>query len=380
MTKHVVVLAFVVFAAACGDNQPGSAPDSGTDPVGNPAAPPRAVVVSGTFTPGEVGVMSSLELDTLQMTERVAPNGAVAEDPILRQLDGELFVVNRGSGNNVTILDSRTFAVKQQLATGPGSNPQDVAVVRDKLYVPAFGTAGVVVLTRGSPAIATIDLSSLDPDGQPNCVTAFRVVNDVYVACELLDENFSARGPGKIVVIDTLTDTVRATVTMANRNPFGVFERMPNEAGGDLVIPTVPNFFDVTEGCVERITPGSTPVASGCVVTNQALGGFVSRIDFQLLGTLPVQWMVVNNGQFGPGLRANLQGYDLDAGALRPAPISPDSQLLIDAVVCPNGKIVVADQTMAANGLRVYDGGSEATSAPLMFGLKPNSARGLVCY
>lgn len=379
MTKHL--FAFAVFAAAaCGDNHLRIEPDAGVGPVGNPADPPRAVVVSGNFTPGEVGIMSALDLDAMQITEHVAPNGAVAEDPIIRYADGELFVINRNSGNNITILDSRTFAVKEQLATGAGSNPQDVAAVRNKLYVPAFGTAGVVVLTRGSTAISTIDLSSLDPDGQPNCVSAFRVVHDVYVACELLDENFSARGPGKIVVIDTLTDTVRATVTMTNANPFGVFERMPAEAGGDLVIPTVPSFFDATQGCVERIAPGSTPVANGCVVTNQALGGFVSRIDFQLLGTVPIQWMVVNNGQFGAGVRANLQGYDLAGEQLWPAPISPDSQLLVDAVVCPNGLIVVADQTMASNGLRVYDGGSEKTSAALAFGLKPNSARGLVCY
>jgi hypothetical protein len=375
MTRYVLVL---VLVCACGDNQT-IRPDAGNP--GDDAATnnPRAVVVSGSFTPGEVGVMSSLDLVTLEVTTSVAPTGAVAEDPVIRRVGDELFIVNRASGNNVTILDARTFGLVEQLATGAGSNPQDVAVVDDKLYVPAFGTAGVVVVTRGSGATTTIDLSAFDTDGEPNCVSAYRVDTDVYVACELLDANFSPRGAGKIAVIDTTTDTVRTMLTMDNQNPFGVFERMPPEAGGDLVIPTVPSFADVTLGCVERITPGATPVAAGCVVSNQELGGYVARIDFQLLGgTTPMQWMVVS--KFDTEARGNLQGYDLESNLLWPDPLSPATQVLVDLVICPNNMVVVADQTMAANGLRVYADGVETTTAPLAIGLKPSSAHGLVCY
>jgi len=370
---HITLTSLLVFAA-CGDNL-AQEPDGGPDAQGGA---PHAVVVSGSFQAGEPGVMSALDLGTLQVAQRVAPNGAVGSDPVLRRVDGELFVVNRADGNNITVLDATTFAVKEQLATGAGSNPQDVAVVGTKLYVPSLGTAGVVVVTRGSAEITTISLASLDLDGKPDCVSAFRVGNDVYVACGMLDENFTARGPGKVVVIDSSTDTVRATITLANTNPFGMFEQMPASVGGALVIPTVPSFGDFSVGCVEKIRPGATPAVDGCVVTNQSVNGIVSRIEFQDLGALKVQWMVVTSFDTEP--HGNLQGFDLVTNCLWPAPLSPPTQVLVDVTVCPNEQLVVADQTAAANGLRVYDGGSETTTSALSIGLLPGSTRGLVCY
>jgi hypothetical protein len=374
MTTRLPTLLLPLLLVACYDDKPSITPDAA--PPDAPTTGPRAVSVAGTFVPGEPGVMSALDLASLEVAERVAPTGAVAEDPMIRHIGDELFVVNRGSGNNVTILDATTFAVKEQIATGAGSNPQDIAVVGDKLYVPAFGTAGVVVLRRGTTTISTIDLSSLDPDGQPNCISAFRVDADIYVACELLDESFQAREPGVVVVIDSATDQVRTMVTLANLNPFGVFERMPAEAGGDLVIPTVPDFVDFSTGCIERITPGETPAAAGCVVSNQALDGFAASVDFQMLGSTPMLWAIVS--KFDSEARGNLQGYDLAIDELWPEPISPPAQVLVDVAICPDS-VVVADQAMAANGLRVYRNGLEVTTAPLSVGLRPSANRGLVC-
>jgi len=373
MTKQALVLVFAL--TACGDNR---ALELDAAPADAPPPSPRAVVVAGSFTPGDVGVMSSLDLGTMQLAQRVAPNGAIGSDPIVRRVDDELFVVNRADGNNVTVLDAKTFAVKEQLATGAGSNPQDVAVFGDKLFVPVFGGSGVVVLTRGSTTIDTIDLSNLDPDGEPNCISAFLVGTDVYVACELLDANFAPRGPGKVAVINASIQTIRTTLTLANANPFGVFEQMPELAGGHLVIPTVPNFGDFSVGCIEKITPGETPVVSGCVVANQAIAGYAARVDFQLVDASAIMWMVVS--KFDTEARGNLQGHDLLTDCLWPEPISPPTQVLVDMAICPNDTVVVADQTMAANGLRVYVGGIETTTTPLAIGLKPGSSHGLTCY
>jgi hypothetical protein len=278
--------------------------------------------------------------------------------------------------------------VKEQLATGTGSNPQDVAVSGDQLFVPAFATAGVVVLTRGTGARATIDLSALDPDGEPNCVSAYTVGDEIYVACGLLDpmSMHQPRGPGRIAVLDAATHAVKTTFPLANANPLGVFERLPaGVLGGDLVIPTVPSFSDFSTGCVERVQTGATPRANGCVVENQALGGYASRVDVQLPGELPGEllggpllWLVVSKYDTEP--HGNLQGFDLMTSKLWPAPASPPTQLLVDLAVCPSGLVVVADQTTAANGLRVYAGPTEQTSAAMPIGLRPGSSHGLACY
>ncbi|HWO21422.1 MAG TPA: hypothetical protein VNO30_21790 [Kofleriaceae bacterium] len=373
----VLTAGLAALAAACGDNLAG--PDG---PVAD-AAPPevRAVIAAGTFMQGQAGVLSALELDPLRVSRRVASSGAVGSDPVLRRAGRELFVVNR-TENNVTILDAATFAVKEQLATGAGSNPQDVAAFGDELFVPALASAGVIVLTRGSGARQVIDLSALDPDGQPNCVSAYAVGGAIYVACGLLDPMFVPHGPGQIAVIDAATHAVTTTFPLENKNPFGLFEQLPaqlsdNAFGGDLVIPTVPSFSDLSTGCVERVQTGAAPKAAGCVVSNQALGGFAARLDVQVQGSL-LLWLVVSWYDAAP--RGNLQGFDLLTQKLWPAPVSPPSQLLVDLAVCPNNLVVVADQTMAANGLRVYDDLIEQTTAAMAIGLRPGSSHGLACY
>jgi hypothetical protein len=365
--------------AACGDNLAGPRADAALPPDAPPGGP-RAVIAAGTFMPGEAGLLSMLTFDPLKVAPRVDPTGAIGSDPVIRRVGGELLVVNRADGNNVTILDDRTFIAKAQIGTGPGSNPQDVAVYADKLFVPAFGTAGVVVLSRTSIGDRTIiDLSALDPDGEPNCVSAFTVGDEIYVACEVLDPSYKPRGPGQIAVIDAASNAVKTTFSLAAANPFGAFEQLPaGVLGGDLVIPTVPSFGDFSEGCLERVQPGAAPRANGCVVANRDLGAYPARTDVQLRGDTPILWLIASSFDTAP--HGRLMAVDLAAGTLSPTPISPDAQILVDLAVCPNGLIVVADQTTSANGLRVYDGPTEQTTAPLPIGLRPGSSHGLACY
>jgi hypothetical protein len=360
MTKHALP-SILLAVAACGGSE-----DNPDIPTQN-----RAVVVSGDFTPGSPGVMSALDLETQQMDQRVAPNGAVGSDPVIRRVGGELFVVNRADGNNVTILDAITFELIDQLATGPGSNPQDVAVVGDRLFLPALGTTGVVVIDRTTATSTTIDLGALDTsDGMPDCMSAFAIGERVFVACGLLD-GFAAVTPGKIAVIDTANGDAQTVIDMQTANPFALFERAPN---GDLAIATVPDFVDFSVGCVEHFSTGSTPAALGCSATNADLGGFVARLGYQD----NIEWVVVSS--FDTEQHGNLQGFDLDAGGLLGAPISTDTQVLTDLAVCPDNTVVVADGSIATNGLRVYTEAGEQTADPLPVGLRPASPHGLACY
>jgi hypothetical protein len=222
-----------------------------------------------------------------------------------------------------------------------------------------------------------VDLSALDPDGKPNCVTAYTVGSEVYVACGILDGNFVPRGPGRIAVLDGATGAVKTTFALASANPFGVLEQAPpGELSGDLVIPTVPSFGDFSTGCVERVRTGPSPAAAGCVVTNAQLGGYVARLAFQTEGAR-LLWLVVS--KFDTAERGSLQSFDLAAAALSGPPVTPPSQVIVDATVCAGRAVVVADKTMAANGLRVLRDRAEVTAAPLAIGLRPASSNALVC-
>jgi len=388
MTNTLSLIASTLGLAltACGGNH-GAAPDAA--PVDAPSGPPRAVVVTGDFGPGNPGVLSTLDPATLTVTTNVGPAMAVGDDPILRHFGGELFIVNRSDGNNVTILEDQTLALKEQLGTGAGSNPQDVAVHGQNLYVATFGGKGLVMLTRGQAAITTIDLSQDDPDGKPNCNSVFLVGSDLYVSCGLLDDanKFVPRGPGKVYVVDTATNAIKTTLTLSTKNPFGVFEQIPVTARpgqnpGDLLMPTV--VFADGSGCVERIaTGGATPVAAGCMpmMTNITdLKGYASRLGFliDLVDSAQITWIATPT----TFPKADLRAYDMPTSALWAAPLNPSTEAIGDLAVCPGGELVVADTTANANGLRVYSGTSaaELTKSALPIGLPPNSTHGIVCY
>jgi hypothetical protein len=370
MKKMIAILVL----AACGSSSHPMNADAPAQMPDAPPAPPTAVVVAGDYMMGHPGILSTVNVEAKTVMQNVAPQGSVGDDPMLRHFGNELFVVNRSDGNNVTILNAQTFALVAQLATGTGSNPQDVAVSGNKLYVPVFGGKGVAVLTRGSNTIDTIDLSADDPDGKPNCNSDFIVGTNLYVSCELLDDTMQflpPRGPGKVYVVDLGTNQITHTVTMMSTNPFGIFEQLPS---GDLAIPAI-NFAD-NSGCVEKITTGATPASGGCVVTNAQLNIYAIGMAVQPAGSDNLLWMAVS----AAFPMSNLQGFDLGTSMLWPAPISPTSEQIESVAVCPDGRLIVTDGTMGAAGARIYQTATEQTTAPLAIGLATINANALACY
>src|SRR5690606_1717033 len=115
-----------------------------------------------------------------------------------------------------------------------------------------------------------------DPDGNPDCVSAYAVGTKVYVACGLLDEFYSPRGDGKVAIIDTAGGDAVTSVTLPYPNPQNLFVRSPEGStlGGDLLIGLTPSFVDYSDGCIARISTGATSTAA-CVdgLASADLGG-----------------------------------------------------------------------------------------------------------
>lgn len=394
--KNFSLIALILLAA-CGDEPGQDLPDAqSTDaPVdASGPAPERAVIVTPAtnFTPGEPGSLAVVDIDSRSLVTSVsAPAGAINEDPVLRYEAGELLVINRGTGNNITILNAQTLALVEQIGTGTSSNPQDVAVIGNKLFVPTMGNKGAVVLTRGSSTIEEIDLSVDDPDEKPNCSSVQKVGNRLFVACGLLDDTMQflpPRGPAKVYVLDASTFAIQSTLTLTTKNPIALMEKLPEFApnAGDLLLPTID--FATGEGCVERIATSGTPSAAGCLVTNAQLGNFASRISLfatEFVG--PVRSNIVIPPMLFAAVpdavdfnKAAMRSYELANNTLFEEK-TPDSQTISDVVVCPNSMtVVVADSRMGSSGLRVYSGNTEQTTAPLPTTTRPLSAHGLVCY
>jgi hypothetical protein len=380
MSRHAFI-ALVVLAACGGEDENFNPPqiDAGETPIDADTTPrPTGVAVTGDFN--VTGILSTIDVASATPT-RNALAGVAGGEPWIRRFGDELFIVNRAGGNNVTIVRRSPLGFVDQFGTGGGSNPQDVAVVGDKMYVPVFdATGGLRVINRTTRAMTTIDLGALDTDGKPNCISAYAVGTKVFVACDIFDANFVPRGAGKIAVIDTTNDTVATTFDLANANPFGRFVRSPEGSmfAGDLLIPTVPALTSYTNGGLERVSVGATPAANGYAVTNATLAGYVAAADIDPEGeTLWIAAFALNSdfsNNFG-----RLRPITLSNGTLGEA-VSPTAQLISSVAACPAGSVLAGDITFGASGVRIYKEGAEQTTAAIDIGRPVNAPNGLLCY
>jgi hypothetical protein len=335
-------------AIGCGDN---SGDDEPTPDAGAPGH--MAYAVSGDFA--STGVFTAIDVASKAVRTN-ALAGVAGGDPVLRQLADEVMIVNRDSGENVTVLGGAPLALIDQYGTGGGSNPQDVAAVGGKLYVPALGTAGVVVIDRATRATHTVAIAG-DPDGVPDCVSAYAVGAQVFVACGLLDENFAPRGDGLVAVIDSTTDTVTATVRLPAPNPVGLFARTPS---GALVIGTAPSFTDYTSGCVVRVTTGATPAATAAWSATRTSAAWPT--------TSPSIPTTARRGSRSPATPARASTTPTVAARPRPPPGVPGvvrstaGQQIDDVAACGDGYLITADG--AAGGVRIWKDGVERTTTP----------------
>jgi DNA-binding beta-propeller fold protein YncE len=376
MKPTLLASLLLVTAAACGDNLAAPPPKHHEPDAGGLTGIAKAVIVAGDFN--VTGVISEMRVPQGVMHANVAA-GIAGGDPFLRHIGDEVFVVNRSSGDNVTILDQALDLV-QQISTGPGVNPQDVAVVGRRLYVPGLSTKGVVILDRDHPtARGLVDLSALDPDGKPDCVSAIAVGDRVFVACGLLDEHYQPRGNGKIAVVDAISDKVTGTFELPAKNPVGYLVEVPG-LGGDLVIGTAPAFNDFTEGCLARVSTGATPAAHGCAVTNKLLAGVANHYEVSPDGAS--LWIdATGYNQDFSALSGKIAVLDLATLALAPSAMTPSTLIATDLAACPNGFAVVIDGTFGATGARVFSpDGVEYTAGAVDIGRAPGFGNGLVCY
>lgn len=322
------------------------------DAAGADAAAPSATIVSVSGDYAGTGVLSTLKIPEMEVTIN-AVAGVVGGDPALRSFGDRLFILDRFGGDSVTVLD-RDLALVGQVSTGVDTNPQDVAVIGDALYVAAWDAAGVLVIDLNDISggvVKTIDLSALDEsDGVPDCNSIYAVGARLYVSCQIMDRStFTPRGNGKVAVIDTANDALVATLELTASNPLAQFESLP---GGDLVFSTAPGaVFGASNdsGCLERISTADTPVVMGCLSNNADRNAYPSDV-------LPVGDVVYF---------VNVAGYTeadirrVDGTGVSLASFSVGSNVSAMAA-CPTGHLVVADNSDGARGIRVFDADASA--------------------
>jgi hypothetical protein len=378
--RALLAAMFITSTAACGDDLDRSA-DGGAsgaaDASGDDGRATAFAVGTDFFS---AGIASAIGIPGLEVVQN-AVDGVASTDPVVRTMDGRIYIVNRFGADNVTVLDAASLQLVAQISTGAGSNPQDVAADGDRLYVPTLTGPGVVVLDLARPdegVVDTIDLSALDEDGEPNCHSAVRIDRRLAVVCGILNERFRPRQRGLVAVIDLDGDSEVEQISLEHRRPFGFALALTSgPMAGDILVPSAPRFLEpAAAGCIERVhIAGDAPAGAGCLIDNEVMGGFAAGLA---RGEGDRIWIAVTTGfdpdDYGPiGYAA---AWDPEGGALA-EPVTGSDVRAMDVAVCPGGALAVSDSTL---GVRVYAAsGEEMTESPLDLGLPP-VANGLVCY
>jgi hypothetical protein len=189
----------------------------------------------------------------------------LGQDPALATSGGRAFFIARQT-DVVFELDPHCATPRAKYAasdpTSAGyADPQDVAVTASgALWIPRFNVPTLLVLDATGNRVATVDLSSQDPDdGNPN-MSAIHVdtiggVEKAFVALERLDDHaqFASIRPSSIVRIDVATRAVEAVATLEGRDPFGAIVEASN-----AFFLAAPGNFDIADekdAGIERFDP-----------------------------------------------------------------------------------------------------------------------------
>ena len=270
MKRAIVV---VLWMCACGDSG-GTAPPGGSGGSGGAVGVCGGdnyalVALTDYMTPGHA---LKIKLDTFDVTDNVLPLG---EDSALRRIGNDLWVINAYGATDADNVQSYALpaltAKLPQTSIGSGNDPQDVVIGEGgKVYACELEGPGVAVIANGMLQ-APIDLSSLDPDGKPNCVALYQRGHMLYAFLALWDDTQMykpPRGVGKVAVIDQTSGQMVASFDMMSQNPAGWVRE---ETGTANVLIAATGDFSGSTGGIERIDVDARQ-SKGMVLTGAAIG------------------------------------------------------------------------------------------------------------
>ncbi len=316
------------------------------------------------------GNAAVLTLADRMVSPQAAPAMAISTDAVLRLESDAVYVVNRFGSDNVVVLDPTTLQVRKQFSTGSGSNPQDVAAAAaTRIYVPLYQTGEVLIADPSQPdgaeVLGRIDLKSLDADPSP---TAAVIVGDeLLVSLAFIDPaTYAPKRDAQVVVIDTASATVTATIDLPGQNPFARMQRVP---GTKILVLDLAADFGGQAGCFATVDVPAR--VATCAVQNSACGGWSGAL-----------WA---NGD-GHVWAAAAAGYQVDGtlchftidGTLINAGMTVAGSLT-DVGVSDRGEIWAVD-SKGTGGLWLFDADTDEPllSAPLDLGAAPAFASGVV--
>lgn len=348
--------------AGCGDS---------ADPVECELHGDQALVVTSDY---RTGSWTSLDPDELRVTCRgpaIHPDAVCRFDPITARP----YLVSRMGADAIEVLDPAAgLRVAREYSVGPGSNPQDIAVVSaERAYVLRYADPALLVVhpTEGT-WLDSLDLSAwADPDGLAEPGWAVVAGQRVFVALHRLD-NFAPTDHSSVLVIDGPSGAVEAELRLAGLNPFA---RLRHSPGIDRITIGQSGRFGELDGGLELLDPQQLTL-SGFVVGEQALGGDLA--DVAVLSAEKA-YAVISEVLADGSAATRVIAFDPESGLkLADLAVAEGFDHSFLELSPDGGQLWITERSRTAPGVRVFDTASdqERSAGPIDVGLPPF----MVCF
>ena len=340
-----------------------------------PANPEAGEFAFITTTDYSTGSSSVIRLDGSYTTE--IDVASIHSDAVSRHYNNLVYVVNKLGGDNIQVLDpASSFSTLRQFSVGNGSNPQDIAFLSDsKAYVTRYDTNELWVVNPSTGVhTGTVDLSTLaDSDGLCEMDKMIIIDDRLFVCIQRLDRNYYwlPSGTSYIAVVDCDADTLLDTdpgqagiqpIELSYTNPFSNIQYNPFI--NRLYVSCVGS-WGVNDGGVEIINH-ETLQSEGLLFTESNAGGDINDVE---IFSASLGYAIVTNSSFN----TDLISFNPATGAKLATVYSPGDYVINDIEISPGGKIFLADITITAPGIRIYNAydGSVISSGAISTGLPP---------
>ncbi len=241
----------------------------------------KSIVVATTNY--QTGALALLNLPSKKGNLNFSP---IYQDAIVKLLPGlgDIFVINRLGADNLQRVDRISGLTIQQFSFGRGTNPQDIALVGNEIYVSCLNEKHLLkVQLETGLKTGRIDLSSYaDADGYPEATYLRQLGNSLWVQLQKLDRDhsFYPTENSQVVILDTQSDQVQTALTLKAPNPVSRFKDLGNEywllaEAGHLGITSQ------LDGGVEKFDPVQKK-SFGFITTEKQLGG--DLVDVECFG------------------------------------------------------------------------------------------------
>lgn len=378
--KTYLILVFLLQACALGQ-----VVEQIPSPESTTLAPQENVFVAAAFFTDPVGSIASVQMNDphkIQKTLAITDSS----DVVLRSFDGKLFVINRSSGT-IQVFNPETMALLGNYSVGEKSNPQDLLVHQGKGYITRLDAhlnsensddLWIIEPEKGT-LIKSINLKPFaDDDGDPLARAAqmLLVEDQLFILLQDLSSKFKAVTYGKVVVLDTNTDTIVDTdpktkgtqaISLVGRNPTSILHHKTL----NKIFVTDTGFFDdafnndikTSYGGIEALDPTQLK-SEGFVFDDLDFGGYLSSL------TLISETLAAVTVKAGNIALLNPKTSKITNPSLYTTTDGFIAELLVDR----NGFLWIPENNPEKNGVVVVDPQTGAKLAgPLPVGATPAS-------